>query len=57
MLGDTPYDIEAAARAGVETVAVHSGGWPDRALSGAMAIYDDVAHICRVDDQTPFHQR
>jgi len=27
MIGDTPYDIEAAARAGVRTIAFRSGGW------------------------------
>lgn len=57
MLGDTPYDIEAARRAGVASVAVRCGGWPDRALSGAVAIYDDAAHIRRAYDQTPFHKR
>lgn len=42
MLGDTPYDIEAAARAKVKTIALRCGGWwDDDALSGAIAIYDD----------------
>ena len=42
MLGDTPYDIEAAARAGVPTIALRCGGWwDDAALAGAVAIYDD----------------
>ena len=27
MLGDTPYDIEAAAKAGVATIALRCGGW------------------------------
>lgn len=40
MIGDTPYDIEAAARAGVGTVAFRCGGWNDAALQGAIAIYD-----------------
>jgi phosphoglycolate phosphatase-like HAD superfamily hydrolase len=39
MVGDTPYDIEAAARAGVYTVAFRSGGWTDDGLRGAMAVY------------------
>lgn len=39
MVGDTPYDIEAAARAGVRTVAFRSGGWTDRGLQGAIAVY------------------
>ncbi|MBA3494759.1 MAG: HAD family hydrolase, partial [Gammaproteobacteria bacterium] len=42
MLGDAPYDIEAAARAGVPTIALRCGGWwDDAALAGAVAIYDD----------------
>ena len=41
MLGDTPYDVEAASRAGVRIVAVRCGGWDDRALRGAAAVYDD----------------
>lgn len=45
MLGDTPYDIAAAARAGVRAVAVRSGGHPDASLAGAIAIYDDVADL------------
>ena len=40
MIGDTPYDIEAAARAGVRTIAFRCGGWNDSALQGAVAIYD-----------------
>jgi HAD superfamily hydrolase (TIGR01509 family) len=40
MIGDTPYDIAAAARAGVKTIAFRSGGWSDADLKGAIAIYD-----------------
>jgi phosphoglycolate phosphatase-like HAD superfamily hydrolase len=39
MLGDTPYDIEAAGRAGVKALAFRSGGWRDADLKGAIAIY------------------
>ncbi len=41
MIGDTPYDIEAAARVGVRTIALRCGGWDDDALTGAIAIYND----------------
>jgi HAD superfamily hydrolase (TIGR01509 family) len=41
MIGDTPYDIEAATRAGVPLIAVRTGGWDDKSLRGALAIYDD----------------
>lgn len=46
MVGDTPYDIEAAAAAGVVTVALRCGGhWSDAALGGAVAICDDPADL------------
>lgn len=45
MIGDTPYDVEAAKRAGVRIIAVRSGGWDDQALAGASAIYDDVGTL------------
>jgi HAD superfamily hydrolase (TIGR01509 family) len=46
MLGDTPYDIEAAEKAGVATIALRCGGWwDDDALGGAIAIFDDPADL------------
>ncbi len=45
MLGDTPYDVTAAARAGVRAIALRSGGHPDAALAGAIAVYDDAADL------------
>lgn len=41
LLGDTPYDIEAAAGAGVRAVALRTGGWDAAALAGAVAVYAD----------------
>lgn len=41
MIGDTPYDVEAAQRAGVRVIALRSGGWRDEDLKGAAAIYQD----------------
>jgi HAD superfamily hydrolase (TIGR01509 family) len=42
MIGDTPYDIEAARRAGVGAIALRCGGyWPDGALGGALGIFED----------------
>jgi HAD superfamily hydrolase (TIGR01509 family) len=41
VVGDTPWDIEAAARLGVPAVAVRCGGFEEEELSGAAAIYDD----------------
>jgi phosphoglycolate phosphatase-like HAD superfamily hydrolase len=45
MIGDTPYDVQAAKRAGVPIVALRCGGWSDAELVGAAAIYDDPARL------------
>jgi hypothetical protein len=45
MLGDTPYDVEAATRSRVRIVAVRCGGWGDEDLRGAAEIYDDPASL------------
>lgn len=55
-LGDTPWDVEAAKKAGVRTVAVQSGGWRKEELeeAGAIAVYVDVADLVRNFDASPF---
>ena len=45
VVGDTPYDVEAARRSGLAAVAVRSGGFRDEALRDAAVIYDDVAAL------------
>jgi HAD superfamily hydrolase (TIGR01549 family) len=45
MIGDTPYDVAAARRAGVRIIALRCGGWGDRDLAGAIEIYDDPADV------------
>lgn len=45
MLGDTPFDIESAARSGVDTLAVTCGGWSRDELAGARAVYDSPADL------------
>jgi HAD superfamily hydrolase (TIGR01509 family) len=47
VVGDTPYDIEAATKCGMAAIAVRSGGFPDAVLerAGAIAIYDDAAAL------------
>ena len=45
MIGDTPYDIEAATKARVRAIAFRSGGWADEALKGAVEIYDGPADL------------
>jgi HAD superfamily hydrolase (TIGR01509 family) len=42
LVGDTPYDIEAADRAGIGSIALRCGGyWTDSSLRGALKIFDD----------------
>lgn len=56
MVGDTPYDVEAARRAGVSTIALRcGGGWSDRAFeeAGAIAIFDDPADLSANLDRSP----
>lgn len=54
MLGDTPYDVEAAIGAHVNFVGVLSGGWTREELSGATAVYDDPADLLRWYDDSHF---
>jgi len=53
MIGDTPYDIEAARRAGLDAIAFRSGGWRDADLYGAIAIYDGPWDLLAQIDQSP----
>ena len=54
MIGDTPYDVEAAARARVPAIALRCGGWwDDAALSHATAIYDAPADLLAHFDESP----
>jgi HAD superfamily hydrolase (TIGR01509 family) len=52
MIGDTPYDVAAALRAGVPIIGVRCGGWTDDDLRGAAAVYDDPAAILRDYDRS-----
>jgi HAD superfamily hydrolase (TIGR01509 family) len=54
MLGDTPYDVDAARKAGVRVVMLRSGGWPDEKLGGAVAIFDDPESLLAAYDRSPF---
>jgi HAD superfamily hydrolase (TIGR01509 family) len=47
MIGDTPYDVEAAIGAHVRIIAVLSGGWMIDELHGAAGIYDHPADLLR----------
>ncbi len=53
MVGDTPWDVKAAAGAGVPTLAVMTGGFSQAELreAGAAIIYESVAELtARLDD-------
>lgn len=54
MLGDTPYDIQAAGKIGVKVVALRCGGFSDDDLKGALAIYDSPADVVLHYDESPF---
>ncbi len=54
MVGDTPYDVEAAQRADVFVIGFTSGGWPRKALSGAIAVYDGPADLLAKWATSPF---
>jgi phosphoglycolate phosphatase-like HAD superfamily hydrolase len=54
MIGDTPYDIEAATRARVPAIGLRCGGWTDDELRGAIAIYENPADLLAHLDESPF---
>ena len=56
MVGDTNWDVEAARRAGIDTIAVLTGGFPEAVLreAGAIAVYDSVDHLRRRLPDSPF---
>jgi HAD superfamily hydrolase (TIGR01549 family) len=55
MVGDTTWDCEAAGRAGVETVAVLTGGFAEAELreAGAVAVYQSIQDLRESLDDTP----
>jgi HAD superfamily hydrolase (TIGR01549 family) len=53
MVGDSTWDCEAARRAGLETIAVLTGGFSEQELreAGAAAVYESIAELRgRLDD-------
>jgi len=55
MVGDTTWDIDAAANAGVQTIAVRTGGFGADELerAGAIAVFESVQELCSALDRTP----
>ena len=55
VVGDTPYDTEAARAAGNPSLGVLSGGFTEASLraAGAVAVYRDPAHLLECYDESP----
>ena len=55
VIGDAPYDAEAARGAGMRCIGVLSGGFPAEALrsAGCVAVYQDVEALLRDYDRSP----
>jgi HAD superfamily hydrolase (TIGR01549 family) len=55
MVGDSRWDIEAAAKAGLETVCVITGGWSTQELRdhGAVAVFESLVELREHLDETP----
>jgi HAD superfamily hydrolase (TIGR01549 family) len=55
MIGDSTWDCEAGKRAGVETVAVLTGGFSEQELldAGAVGVYESLDDLRRSLDETP----
>lgn len=57
LIGDTPYDITAGARAGVRVIAFRCGGWHDDELGEAMASYDGPWDLLARLESSPIARR
>lgn len=55
VIGDTPYDAEAARKAQMKSIGVLSGGFTEQALkdAGCIAVYRDVEDLLRHYDSSP----
>ena len=55
MVGDAPWDVESARKAGVETVCVITGGFSEQELSeaGAAAVFESVEELRKRLAETP----
>ena len=59
VVGDTPHDAEAAGKAGLRTVGLLCGGWPEEALrqAGCVATYHDPADLLAQYNRSPLARR
>jgi HAD superfamily hydrolase (TIGR01509 family) len=56
MIGDTPYDIEAAHALGMGTIALRCGGWSSLELANALAVYDTPQDLANDYEASPLGQ-
>jgi len=58
VVGDTPYDAEAASKAGISTIGLLCGGWSEADLkqAGCIATYKDPADLLAHFDASPLAQ-
>jgi HAD superfamily hydrolase (TIGR01549 family) len=56
LVGDSTFDCEAAARAGVPAVTILTGGFSAAELrdAGAVEVFESVGELCEHLDDTPF---
>ena len=54
MVGDTPWDVEAAERAGIETICVITGGFSEQELrdAGARGVFESLVELGEQLDAT-----
>lgn len=59
VIGDTPYDAEAARGAGLKSIGVLSGGFPAEALraAGCIAVYEGPSDLLSGYDASPLAKR
>ena len=59
MVGDTPYDAQAAAKAGLRTIGLLCGGWSEGALrdAGCIAVFRDPADLLARYEVSPLAAR
>jgi HAD superfamily hydrolase (TIGR01509 family) len=59
MVGDTPWDVRAASKAGVEALAVLTGGFAEQELrgAGALAVFESVDELRSQLGRTPLGEK
>ena len=59
VVGDTPYDAEAAGKIKLKTVGLLCGGWSEKELrdAGCIAVYRDAADLLARYEESPLDAR